>query len=291
MATKHRLIACLVVRHGIVVQSIGFERYLPVGRADIAARFLDDWGIDEILLLDITASREDRLISNTLVESVAATCRVPLTVGGGIRSVDDVKHLLQAGADKVSINSAALQRVGLLGEAASRFGVQCIVASIDARRLADGGWRVFADGGRHDTGRLPDELACAYADAGAGEILLNAIDNDGMRQGYDLALVDRVARAVDVPLIAVGGAGAAVHLCELLASTRASAAAVGNMLHYSEHSVAAIKSALCRDGLDLRLDSEADYRHLAFAADGRPDRRPERELEAELFEHIPQEVI
>jgi cyclase len=291
MATKRRLIATLVVRDGIVVQSIGFARYLPVGRPEIAARFLDDWGVDEIVLLDIGATHLRRLIPLDLVERVAEVCRVPLTVGGGIRTTADVRALLQAGADKVSINGAALERPALLGEAAEHYGVQCIVASIDARRGKDGAYRVFAGGGRRNSGRTPADLARAHAEAGAGEILLNAIHCDGMRAGYDLALVDEVAAAVDVPLIAMGGAGHPDHLSALFAETHASAAAVANMLHYSEHSVATLKSALRGDGLDLRLDSEADYRHMSLCPDARLDRRPEAELEAELFTYVQREVI
>jgi cyclase len=291
MATKRRIIATLLIRHGIVVQSIGFRHYLPVGRADIAARFLDDWGVDEIILLDISASREGRLIPIDLVERVAPVCRVPLTVGGGITSVEQVRTLIQAGADKVSINASLLDKPELLGEAAAQFGVQCIVGAIDVQRGADGNAMVFAGGGTVDTGRTAVEVAAAHAQAGAGEILLNAIHCDGQREGYDCDLVGSVADAVGVPLIAMGGAGSPGHVRALFEKTRASAAAIGNMLHYTEHSVSAIKSALCRAGQDMRLDSEADYRHMAQLADGRLDRRPEAELAAEIFEHIPREVI
>lgn len=291
MSTKRRLIATLVLRHGIVVQSIGFARYLPVGRPEIAARFLDDWGVDEIALIDMTASREARLIDLATVEAVAVSCRVPLTVGGGIRSVDDVRALIQAGADKVSVNRAAVETPGLLGEAAASFGVQCILASIDVRRGTDGTARVFADGGRTDTGRGAADFARSCAEAGAGEILLNAIHCDGLRQGFDIGLAREIADAVRVPVIAMGGAGTPDHFAALFAGSRVSAAAAANMLHYSEHSVAAIKSALRRDGLDMRLDSEADYRHIAVGHDGRISRRPEEDLAAEIFEHIPKEVI
>jgi imidazole glycerol-phosphate synthase subunit HisF len=291
MATKRRIVAALLVRDGILVQSIGFRRYLPVGKAEIAARFLDDWGVDEIVLLDISASRQGRLIPIDLVERVARVCRVPLTVGGGIGSVEDVRTMIQAGADKVSINAALFADPDLLGTAASQFGVQCIVAAMDVLRAEDGTTRVFAECGMHDTGRNPADLARTYAEAGAGEILLNAIHADGQREGYDCALVEKVASAIAAPLIALGGAGRPDHIRELFESTRASAAAVGNMLHYCEHSVAVLKSSLQREGLDLRLDSQADYRHMTVLPEGRLDRRPEHELEAEIFQHIPREVI
>jgi cyclase len=291
MATKRRLIACLMLRHGIVVQSIGFNRYLPVGRADIAARFLDDWGVDEIALIDMTASIEDRLIDLDIVRDVAAACQVPLTVGGGIKTVEDVRTLIRAGADKVSLNRSAWQTPELLGEVAEQFGVQCLVASIDVKRNADGEPTVFAENGRTDTGHDPVTFAQACEHAGAGEILLNAIDRDGARTGYDLELVNRVCAAVRIPVIALGGAGTPDHFAELLTQTGASAAAAANMLHYTEHSVAAIKSALRQRDLDIRLDSEADYRHLSFLPEGRTGRRPESELAAEIFEYIPKEII
>lgn len=291
MATKRRLIACLMLRHGIVVQSIGFRKYLPVGRADIAARFLDDWGVDEIALLDMTASREGRLIDQELVAKVAASCRVPLTVGGGIASVEDVRALIRAGADKVSLNRAALENPALLGAAAEQFGIQCLVASIDVKRDAEGAAQVHADGGRINTGQDPAAFARQCEAAGAGEILLNAIHRDGQGAGYDIELVESVSRAVSIPVIALGGAGAPDHFAALFGQTTASAAAAGNMLHYTEHSVAIVKSALRQQDMDIRLDSEADYRHITILPDGRVNRRPENELAAEIFEYIPKEII
>jgi imidazole glycerol-phosphate synthase subunit HisF len=291
MATKRRIIAALLVRRGILVQSIGFQRYLPVGKPEIAARFLDDWGVDEILLLDISASREDRLIPVDLVERVARVCRVPLTVGGGISSVEDVRTLIKAGADKVSINAALIERPELLAAAASQFGVQCIVAAMDVLAGDSGHAGVYSHGGSRDIGQSSVDVARRYAEVGAGEILLNTIHCDGQRNGYDCKLADDVAGAVGVPLIAMGGAGCPDHVRTLLETTRVSAAAIGNMLHYCEHSVTVIKSALRSEGLDLRLDSQADYRHMRILPDGRLDRRPESELEAEIFEHIPREVI
>lgn len=291
MATKRRVIAALLVRRGILVQSIAFERYLPVGKPEIATRFLDDWGVDEILLLDISASCEGRLIPVDLVERVAGVCRVPLTVGGGIRSVEEVRTLIKAGADKVSINTALIDQPGLLGEAASQFGVQCIVAAMDVMARNGGPACVYSQGGTRDTGQTAVDVARRYAEAGAGEILLNAIHCDGRRDGYDCELVDQVATAVAVPLIAMGGAGCPDHVRTLLETTCVSAAAIGNMLHYCEHSITVIKSALHCEGLDLRLDSQADYRHMQVLIDGRLDRRPESELEAEIFEHISREIL
>ncbi len=287
--TKRRIIGTLILRDGIVVQSIGFERYLPVGRPEIAARFLDTWGIDEIVLLDITARREGRTIDPETVSRVARAIHSPLTIGGGLSTLDDVHDVMRAGADKIAVNGLLLEKPDMLTTIAHRFGVQCIVASIDVLRTDDG-LHVAADGARQILDDDPVTLARRAAEAGAGEILLNAVHRDGMRTGYDLELVDMVAGAVHVPVIALGGAGHPDHIREVLADTGAAAAAAGNFLHYTEHSVAAIKTQLVRHGLDVRLDAEADYGALQFD-DGRVSRRDERALLDEIFEIIPREVI
>ncbi len=287
---KKRLIGSLILRDGWIVQSIGFHRYLPVGNAEIAARFLDEWGVDEILLLDIDATRAGTTIDSDLVERVSASCYVPLTVGGGIRSAGDVRKLIRAGADKVAINTFAVMDPANLSEAVQMFGSQCIVASIDARR-ADGRFEVMTDSGRRSSGRSAAELAQDLAAAGAGEILLNSIDRDGAKTGYDLALIESVADHVNLPVIAMGGAGHPEHICAVLERDSVSAAAVGNMLHYSEHSVATIKHYLVQHGIDVRLDAAADYSHIGFDADGRVAKQADEVLQRAVFEFIPKEVI
>jgi len=285
-----RLIATLVIKQGIVVQSIGFQRYLPVGRAEIAARFLDQWGVDEICLLDIDASREGRLIDPALVKRVSRACYVPLSAGGGICSEDDIHRILDNGADKVVINSAIISEPALLERAAALYGSQCLVASLDARKIDDR-YEVFVAGGREATGREVCACARTYQGAGAGEILLNSIDRDGMKNGYDLALIDAVAEGLHLPVIVQGGAGHPEHVAAVLQREHVSAAAVANMLHFSEHSVATIKAFAFEQGVEVRMDSQADYRHRSFLEDGRLAKLTDEELAEQFFEFIPEEVI
>jgi cyclase len=289
---KQRIIACLILREEWVVQSIGFARYLPVGRPEVAVRFLDEWGVDEIVLLDISAGREGRSIRPETIARVSRMAHVPLAVGGGIRSVDDVRRLIAAGADKVVVNTLLHDDPEAVREIAAHFGDQCVIASIDARRKGGGGWEVVTESGRRGTGLAPEDLARrAIEEMDAGEILINSIDKDGRRGGYDLALVERVAAAVHAPVIALGGAGTPAHIRAVLSLPGVAAAAVANMLHYTEHSVAAVKSYLCQRGIDLRLDSAADYRYGPLPDDGRLAKRSEAALRELYFQHIPRETI
>ena len=287
---KKRIIACLTVKDGIVVQSIGFEKYLPVGRADIAARFLDDWGVDEIVLVDIRASAEKRLISTDLVRAVSQSCYVPVTAGGGIRTSEDIRTVLQAGADKISVNSLALDGPETMWQASRTFGRQCIVASIDVEKDEHGAYRVFSR--TSQAGDLdPVDCAKRAEDAGAGEILLNSVERDGIKEGYDLEILERVAEAINIPVIALGGAGHPDHFAEALKQPFLSAAAAGNFFHFTEHSVATLKSYLVQHGHDVRLESQAAYAQFAFQDSGRAAKRPDEQLVEMIFEHIPEEVI
>jgi imidazole glycerol-phosphate synthase subunit HisF len=286
-----RVIAVLVVRHGWVVQSIGFERYLPVGRPEIAARFLSEWGADEIVLADITATAEGRTVDPDMVERTAERCYVPLTVGGGLRTIDDMRSVLRSGADKVLVNTLLIDDIGVIGAAAEVFGNQCLVASIDTRAVEDG-WRVFGDSGHRDTGLDPADLAERAMLVGAGEVLLNAIDRDGSRRGYDVALANHVGSRISIPLILAGGAGHPGHLVQALSCEYVAAAAAANFFHFTEHTIAVVKAWLHGNGIPARRDSFADYAHIAIADDdGRIVKRPEDELEREVFEFIPDEVI
>ena len=289
---KKRLIAAIVVKNGWTVQSVGFERFRPVGRPEIAARFFSEWGADEILLLDIDASRQGRTIDPELVSRVAAQTYVPLTAGGGIRSVEDVRHIVQAGADKVSINLGAHNAPAAVADAASTFGNQCIIGAIDIRHGDDGQAMVYANGGSTATGKEAAEHAGALAAMDVGEILVNSIDRDGARNGFDIAALKTVAAAVNLPIIAMGGAGRPAHLADVLALEEISAAAAANYFHYSEHAISAAKAYLRKQGLDVRQESWADYCHFEFAAaDGRIRKRSEAELSDEIYEFIPEEVI
>lgn len=246
-----RLIACLDVRDGRVVKGVQFVGLRDVGDpVELAARYEAE-GADEIVYLDITASAEARSTLLDLARRTAERLFIPLTIGGGIRTVDDIAAALRAGADKVGLNSAAVRRPEVLAEGAERFGAQCIVASIDAK-WEDGRFRVYTHGGRTPTDLEAVSWAATCAARGAGEILLTSIDRDGAREGYDLALTRAVAAAVNVPVIASGGAGSAAHVCDALTQTAADAALVAGILHDGHTSVAEIKRAMRAAGLAVR---------------------------------------
>jgi len=251
-----RIIPCLDVKDGRVVKGVRFVDLADAGDpVEVATRYDAD-GADELTFLDITASHEGRPIILDVVARTAERAFMPLTVGGGVRTVDDVRALLSAGADKVSINTAAVARPELVGEAAERFGTQCIVVAIDARRrVADvpaRGWEVYTHGGRTPTGLDALDWAARMEAAGAGEILLTSMDRDGTRLGYDLELTRAVVDRVGIPVIASGGAGALVHLYEGLTAGGASAALVASLFHYGEHTVEEAKTYLAGRGVPVR---------------------------------------
>ena len=248
---SRRIIVCLDVAGGRVVKGVQFESLRDVGDPVILAERYEHEGADEIVFLDISASAEERATLLDLARRTAERLFIPLTIGGGIRSADDVGRALRAGADKTSVNSAAINRPELLTEAAERFGAQCIVASIDARR--DGSaWRVYAQGGRVPTALEPVSWARECVERGAGEILLTSIDRDGARIGYDLELTRAVADAVSVPVIASGGAGTAAHVLDALGSGGADAALVAGILHDGITTVGAIKALLAANRVPVR---------------------------------------
>jgi len=251
-----RIIPCLDVKGGRVVKGVRFVDLVDAGDpVEVASRY-DAEGADELCFLDITASHEERPIILDVVARTAERAFMPVTVGGGVRTVDDVRALLRAGADKVSINTAAVARPELVGEAAERFGTQCVVVAIDARRrVADDparGWEVFTHGGRTPTGIDAVEWAARMEAAGAGEILLTSMDRDGTRAGYDLELTRAVADRVGIPVIASGGAGTLEHLLEGLTAGGASAALVASIFHYGEHTVGEAKAYLAARGVVVR---------------------------------------
>ena len=245
-----RLVVCLDVLDGQVVKGTRFVDLHAVGDpVELAARYEAE-GADEIVFLDISASTEDRSTLLDVARHTAERLFVPLTIGGGIRSVDDVGLALRSGADKVSINSAAVERPAILTEAATRFGAQCVVASIDAKRDGDG-WRVYVKGGRKRTDLDVIDWAMECVRRGAGEVLLTSIDHDGVRTGYDVALIRRVSDAVNVPVVASGGAGTAEHVCAALAAG-ADAALLAGILHDGTTTVRAVKRAMLDAGLPVR---------------------------------------
>jgi cyclase len=257
-----RVIPCLDVKDGRVVKGVQFVDLRDAGDPVEAAMAYDAQGADELVFLDITASHENRRTMLDVVARTAVGIYMPLTVGGGIRSVDDVRGLLRAGADKVSLNTAAVERPALIREAAERFGSQCIVVAIDARRVqvAPGAptplqWQVFTHGGRRPTPRDAVEWAREATRLGAGEILLTSMDRDGTKDGYDLELTRAISSAVDVPVIASGGAGSLEHLWEGLVEGCADAVLAASIFHFGIHTIAEAKTYLRERGVAVRLEA------------------------------------
>lgn len=252
MSLTRRLIVCLDVRRGRVVKGVRFEGLRDVGDpVELAERYERD-GADEIVFLDIGATHEERGTMLDLARRTAERLFIPLTIGGGIRTVDDMANALRAGADKVGVNSAAVQRPEIMTEGARRFGAQCIVASIDARRDGDS-WRVYTSGARVRTELDAVEWARECVARGAGEILLTSIDKDGARTGYDLELTLAVSRAVSVPVIASGGAGIAAHVRDVIVDGGADAALVAGIVHDGVETVAGLKRAMRQAGIPVRM--------------------------------------
>ena len=249
MFTK-RIIPCLDVKNGRVVKGVNFVNLQDAGDpVEIAAAY-DKAGADEVVFLDITATSDARTTVVDMVRKVAETVFIPFTVGGGIRTVDDFKMLLREGADKISVNSAAINRPELISEAADKFGSQCVVLAIDARKRADGsGWNVFQNGGRIDTGMDAVEWAMRADRLGAGEILLTSMDCDGTKAGYDVELTKTIAEQVSVPVIASGGAGTKEHFYDALTEGKADAALAASLFHYKELEIMDLKNYLAERGV------------------------------------------
>ncbi|MCE9583351.1 MAG: imidazole glycerol phosphate synthase subunit HisF [Planctomycetes bacterium] len=251
-ALTRRVIPCLDVTNGRVVKGIQFLDLRDAGDPVELAAFYNGEGADELVFLDITASSDSRDTMIDVVERTASQIFIPLTVGGGVRVFEDVKTLLRSGADKVSINTAAVERPGLLTECAEAFGAQCVVVAIDAKREGNR-WTVWVSGGKKPTGLDAVEWAKEAARRGAGEILLTSIDRDGTNDGFDLELTRTVAEAVSVPVIASGGAGNAAHMAKVLTEGKAAAALAAGMFHRNETTVRQVKESLRRDGIGVRL--------------------------------------
>jgi imidazole glycerol-phosphate synthase subunit HisF len=254
---KVRVIPCLDVKDGRVVKGVNFVDLRDAGDPVEAAIAYDAAGADELCFLDITATHENRGIMLDVVRRTAEACFMPLTVGGGVRTIDDINTLLRSGADKASINSAAVSRREFVKEAAEKFGEQCIVVAIDAKRVKRGGsdrWEIFTHGGRNSTGIDAIEYAQEVVSLGAGEILLTSMDRDGTRQGFDLALTQAIADSVPVPVIASGGVGNLDHLVEGIRQGHATAVLAASIFHFGEFTIRQAKDHMVRAGLPMRLD-------------------------------------
>ena len=253
MFTK-RIIPCLDVNNGRVVKGVNFVDLRDAGDPVEVAKVYDKEGADELVFLDITASSDARNTVVDMVEQVAENVFIPFTVGGGIRTVEDFRTILRAGADKISINSSALNTPDLVADAAYKFGSQCVVVAIDAKKRADGsGWNVYKNGGRIDTGRDAVEWAMEAERRGAGEILLTSMDGDGTKAGYDLNVTRQIADAVSIPVIASGGAGELSHFYDAFSEGHADAALAASLFHYKELTIREVKEYLRDKGIPVRL--------------------------------------
>jgi cyclase len=255
---KKRVIPCLDVKDGRVVKGVKFLDLVDAGDPVEQARLYDREGADELCFLDITASHEGRATLYDVVQRTAEQCFMPLTVGGGVRAVDDIRRLLLAGADKVSINSAAVADRHFVARAAEKFGQQCIVVAIDAKKISAPGeadrWEIFTHGGRRETGIDAVAFACEVVELGAGELLLTSMDRDGTKAGFDLALTRTIADAVGVPVIASGGVGTLNHLVEGIRDGHASAVLAASIFHFGTFSIGEAKAHMARAGLPMRMD-------------------------------------
>ena len=252
MFTK-RIIPCLDVHEGRVVKGVNFVNLRDAGDPVEIGKAYDKAGADELVFLDITASSDARSTVVDMVRRVAETVFIPFTVGGGIRTVEDFKALLREGADKISINSSAINTPELISEAADKFGSQCVVVAIDAKRREDGGWNIYKNGGRIDVGIDAVEWAARVEKLGAGEILLTSMDCDGTKAGYDLELTRAIAETVNIPVIASGGAGTMEHFYEALTEGKADAALAASLFHYKELEIRQVKEYLRDKGVPVRL--------------------------------------
>lgn len=287
---KKRIIANLTVLNGIVVQSVGFKKYLPVGSIAVTVEFLNQWGIDEIVIADISATKENRPPLKELYKKISSRGFVPLTIGGGVRSINQIHDLLHSGADKIFINNYALENPDFISKSANIFGNQCIIVAIDV--IYKDNKPVIYD---HKTRALLNidlyDWVKEIENRGAGEIFINCVDRDGQYNGYDIPLAKQISDSVNVPVIICGGAGKPCHFYEILSETNVAAASAGNYFHFSEHSVITTKAFLKKRGLDIRLESFASYRHNVINEFNRLEKLDDEYLEHLLYQKLIKEII
>lgn len=287
---KKRIIANLTVRNGILVQSIGFKKYLPVGTVSVAVEFLNQWGIDEIVISDISASIEGRPPLFDLYKKISNKCFVPLTIGGGVSSIEHIHKLLHSGADKIFINSYALKDPDFISKSTKIFGDQCIIVAIDVT-YKNGAPVLYNYKDRKSVDIDALKWVKEVANRGAGELLLNCVDKDGQYNGYDISLARKVAESVKIPVIICGGAGKPTHFYDVLNETKVAAAAAGNYFHFSEHSVITTKAFLQKKGMDIRLETFATYNCIKINEENRLEKASDEYLESLLYKKIIKEII
>jgi len=287
---KKRVIACLCIRDNIVVQSIQFKKYLPIGKPSIAVEFLNQWGIDEIIILDISAAKNSLYVSDKMIKEVSAKCHVPLTVGGGLKTLEQVEHLVHAGADKIAVNNEFLVNPAFVETMAHKYGNQFVIVSIDSKKNSEGKDIVFDYTKNEFTDYTPGEFAKKAEDFGAGEILINSIDNDGTYSGYDYNLINSICDAVNIPIICLGGAKNSEDFINVFTQTNVSAAAAANFFHFSEHSVNITKSDISKT-IPVRLETHANYSSNPLDESKRLNKKSENFLEHLLYVKIAEEII
>ena len=250
---KIRIIPCLDVKNGRIVKGVNFKNLKDAGDPVLTAQVYDELGADEICFLDIAATLENRDVTLDLVRKTSEKCFIPITVGGGIRTIEDIRHLLLNGADKVSFNSAAIRDPGIISTAANKFGSQCIVVAIDAKKTKNDKWEIFSHGGTKETGIEAISFAKDMQERGAGEILLTSMDKDGTKDGYDIELTKLISDSLNIPIIASGGAGKLEHFKSVLEKGKASAILAASIFHFGEISIKQVKSYLRSEGIPVRM--------------------------------------
>ena len=288
---KKRIIATLIIREGVVVQSIGFNKYLPVGKPQIAVEFLNNWGIDEIVLLDISATKSNLRPDFDLVKKIAKKCFVPLAVGGGIKTVNDVRLLTQSGADKVVLNSVCIQNVSIINEIAASFGNQCIIASVDLKMDSNNIIGVYDYISKSIMELPPIEYMKLLEKNGVGEILLNFVDRDGQYNGFDIEAINSLKDCVSIPIIVQGGAKDYCSFVDLFKNTNIDAAAASNFYHFSEHSVIITKAQLKQLFDSIRVETFSTYIQNKLDTRSRLSKKMDFELENLLYIKVEKEII
>ena len=288
---KKRIIANLTINNNVVVQSIKFSKYLPIGKLEIAVDFLNQWGIDEIIISNISATKNSSILPLDLYKQISKKSNVPLTIGGGIKSIQDIRDLLHCGADKIFLNSILFNNPNFLSESAKIFGNQCIIAAVDVIKDNDNTYKIYDYLKSNKTKIDAIEYIYNLSKGGAGEILINSVNNDGIYCGFDLDLTSIISNNISLPVIICGGAGKPQHFYDLFTTTSASAGAAGNYFHFSEHSVIKTKAYLNKKKMDIRLETYANYHNNYINEENGLEKFQDSYLDDLLYKKIKKEII